>query len=102
MTEPVLRRSASRKARIDSTRGGDATFHVRSTTAGQNSILDFGRYKREVHGVQVCIELQRLPRSATIQSCDDRWGFGPIRVFAPHVKTFVGEDFRQSIGDWSS
>ena len=55
-----------------------------------------------MYGVEMHIVLQRLAWSTAIQSCNDRWSLGPIRVFAPHIEPIGCENFSQPIGDRSS
>ena len=48
--------------------GGDAAFHIGRPAAGEQAVLDPGRRKREMHRVEVAVELQRRARALPLSS----------------------------------
>ena len=88
-TEPAVRAPgvAQRAQRLD--RGGDAPLHVRRAAAGELAVLDRRRHERQVHGVEVAVELERparAGRSSNRTTTAGRVGIARRRAARPRTR----------------
>ena len=80
-------------------RGGDPCFHVRCAAAGDPAVLDLRRDERQVHRVEMAVELKGRPRPAAIESNRDRRR-GRVAPIEPLDAEPVGlEDLRETVAD---
>ena len=80
-------------------RGGSAAFHVRGAAASQPVSLDPRRDERQVHRVEVAIELQCPPRFAAAETHHNGGRGGVTGRYSIHCEAIRGQDFHKTFRD---